>query len=511
MAQEALPPTSAPDEGAMPANTPVTPAQPASTSQTPDNSQNQTQNNSQSQDASQTGTQGTPSANGTQSQVVPLLPQPGTGPYPFSSSATEPQSSQITSPSLYNTGAYDLSQVATTSALLQAFSQQVGTGFLSEGGAGYSYGPIQRIRLGPFDLKFALATTVVSDDNILAGESNGNQRISDTSLGVTPAVMVEYGNHEGQKGTMSLVYSPTLLRYFKDSSQNADDQNVSFSAGYSFQRLNVDLSEAYSQVTGVNNDSNVRTTETSSVSTIGGSYDIDDKLSLVSHLQELDTQYSQAGGQGDDTTSLNNSITYHLSDKMTLGPSANFGYERPQGSPNQTFEQGLLGLNYQPTAKIGLYGQAGAEFTQFNGGGDQSDPIFSAGIKYTPFDSTSLSLNGFQNVQPSSADSQQTAVNTGVGASITQRFFQRFFVGFSFDYEDSEYSTNSGGSTAQATAADNAFGNKQQNFVYRPSLTYAPTEWTSLAVYYQYRANESDSTTGGYHDNQLGVSVSAQF
>ena len=92
----------------MPANTPVTPAQPASTSQTPDNSQNQTQTNSQSQDASQAGVQGASSANGTQSQVVPLLPQPGTGPYPFSSSATEPQSSQITSPSLYNTGTYDL-------------------------------------------------------------------------------------------------------------------------------------------------------------------------------------------------------------------------------------------------------------------------------------------------------------------------------------------------------------------------------------------------------------------
>jgi len=494
----------------MPANTPVTPAQPASTSQTPDNSQNQTQTNSQSQDASQAGVQGASSANGTQSQVVPLLPQPGTGPYPFSSSATEPQSSQITSPSLYNTGTYDLSQVATTSALLQAFSQQVGSGFLSEGGAGYSYGPIQRIRLGPFDLKFTLATTVVSDDNILAGQST-NQRISDTSLALVPAVLVEYGNHEGQKGTMSLVYSPTLTRYFQHSSQNSDDQNVSFSAAYPFQRLSLDLSETYAQTTGVNTDSNLRTTETSTNSTIGGTYNIDDKFAVVSHLQELDTQYSQAGGQGDDITSLNNSITYHLSDKMTLGPSANIGYERPQGSPNQTFEQGLMGLNYQPTPKIGLYGQAGMEFIQYNGGGSQSDPIYSVGINYTPFDSTSLNVNGFQNVQPSSADSQQTSVSEGVGVSITQRFFQRFFLGFAFNYEDSEYSTNSSASTAQATAADQAFGTKQENFVYRPSLTYAPTEWTSLALYYQYRANESDSTTGGYHDNQLGVSVSAQF
>lgn len=494
----------------MPANTPVTDTtQATSTSQTPNNnSQNQTPDNSQSQAAVPAG-QGAQTGNGTQAPVVPLLPQPGTGPYPFSSSATEPQSSQITAPSLYTTGAYDLSQVATTAALLQAFSQQVGTGFLSEGGVGYSYGPIERIRLGPFDLKFALASTVVSDDNILAGESNA--RLSDTSIAVTPAVLVEYGNHEGQKGSASLVYSPTFTRYFQHSDQNSDNQNVAFSALYPFQRLTVDISESYSQITGVNNDSNVRTTATSSVATVGGNYDIDDKLSLASHLQELQTEYSDDGGEGDEITSLNNSLSYHLSEKMTLGPSFNIGLEHPQQSVNQTFEQALVGLNYQPTVKIGLYGQGGVEFRQYDGGGSETNPIFSAGVNYTPFDSTSLNLNGFQNVQPSSADSQQTVVNEGVGASITQRFFQRFFLGFAFNYQHSDYTTDSGGSSAQAAAANQAFGNKQDNYVYRPSLTFSPTEWTSVAVYYQYRDNASDSTTGGYHDNQLGISVSAQF
>ena len=119
-------------------------------------------------------------------------------------------------------GTNDLSQIATNNALTQAFSQQAVSGYLSEPGIGYSRAPIEQVRLGPFDLKVALSMNVVSNDNLLAGESGqsgqSGQKISDTSFGVTPAILLEYGTQEGQKGYVSVVYAPTLTRFFSPDS-----------------------------------------------------------------------------------------------------------------------------------------------------------------------------------------------------------------------------------------------------------------------------------------------------
>jgi len=468
---------------------PINPAAPADS---------QASDNSQAPDNSQT------SAN---SQVpnTPLLPQQGANPYlPFSltpTSTSNTQSPQITAPSLYTTGMNNVSQIATSAALTQAFSEQAVSGFLSEPGFGYSHPPIEQIRLGPFDLKAAVTTNVVSDDNLLAGE--GGQKIHDTSFGVTPAILLEYGVQEEQRGYASLVYSPTLTRFFQHSDENSDNQNVAFNVQYPFQRLTLDFSQTYAQVTGINQDINSRTTETSSLTSFGGNYEIDDKLSLASHLQEVVTRFSDGGGQGDTTSSINSSLSYRVSEKMSLGPSLNVGVDKPQGAMQDTFEQALLGLTYQPTGKINLFAQAGAEFLQYDQGGQRADPIFSAGLGYTPFDSTTFSVNASQEVRSSTADSTQTVQSTGVGVSATQRILQRFYLNFSVNYSHQENQSGSGGGSTG--------GNSQNDIVYRPSLTFAPTAWTSIALYYQYLDNESNTPGQTYHDNQMGISVSAQF
>jgi hypothetical protein len=447
---------------------------------------------------------------------TPLLPQQGSNPYlPFSSSSSNAQSPQLMTPVLYTTGTNDLSQVATNAALTQAFSEQATAGFLSEPGIGYSHGPIERIRLGPFDLKLALTMNVVSDDNLNPGSQSG-EKISDISFAVTPAILLEYGAQEGQKGYASVVYAPTITRFLDHTDEDTVNQNVALNVRYPFQKLTLDFSEAYAQVTGINQDLNARTTQTSSLTIFGGNYEIDDKLSFASHLQELITRFSGGGGEGDQTSSLNSSLLYDFSEKITMGPSLNVGVDKPQDAKQETFEQALLGLTYQPTEKIRLFAQGGAEFRQGvqgnQGGqsGDETNPVFSAGVGYTPFDSTKFAVNAYQGVHPSSAISTQTVVSRGVGFSATQRFVQRFYLNFSFNYSHSDYQSGTGG-TASSGGISTTAGSSQDNLVYRPSLSFAPSAWTSVAIYYQYLENESNTPGGTYHDNQMGIAVSAQF
>jgi hypothetical protein len=455
---------------------------------------------------------------------IPLFPaQLGNPVSPYSSSSVSPQSPQITSPNLYVTGSRDLSQVSTNNALTQAFSQGgIGSGFYGDTGMNYEHPPIERIRLGPFDLESALVVTAVADDDLRTGgqSQTGNQvgKRSDVSFNATPALLLEYGMQDGQKGFASLIYAPTLTRYYHESAQNTDDQNVAFNATYPFQRLTLDFTEAYTQTTGVNTDSNERTTQNSSSSGIGASYKVDERVSLSTDVQYVDSTFSGASGQGTGsgsggtTASVNNSLSYRLSEKLTLGPSVNVGVDRPQVSAKSTYEQGIIALNYAPTEKIGLFAQGGAQLNQYDqGGGNTVNPVFSVGVGYNPFDSTSFQLNASQGVHTSTAaegqtTSGQTVVSTGISASVNQRILQRIFLTFAFSYDHDDNQALSGSGNGGSTA-----GSTEDTFTYRPSISYAPTAWTSISVYYQYLSNDSDSLGQSYYDNQVGVSVSAKF
>jgi hypothetical protein len=342
--------------------------------------------------------------------------------------------------------------------------------------------------------------------------------------------MIVYGVHDGQKGFASIVYAPTLTRYAHYSAQNSDDQNVALNLQYPFQRLSVNASGTYAQTTGVNLDARTNTTQTTEQANVGGNYEIDDKFSVQSGAQYVETTYSGVGAGAGTTGNSNNglqddtreswstSLAYHMTSKLNFGPGFTLGAESPQGSPQQTFEQALLNIDYQPTDKIAFFGQGGVEWRHYSGGTDQTNPIFSGGVTYAPTQSATLSLSGYQSVEPTSDDSNQTDVNTGVALSASERLFQRVVVSFSFIYAHTDYKGN-GGTNAPAPGTTttvgpytiNANGSSQDNLVYRPSLSFYVNQWSSLALYYQYQGTTSSVQGSSYYDNSAGVSLSAQF
>jgi hypothetical protein len=483
-------------------------------------------NNSQNDGLSPGGPVPPTPLNPTGAPNSPLIPQLGASPYTPLNGYAQNQPTQNSTPALYNTGAFNLSQVAINNALQQAYGLGAASGFSSDEGMSYSHPLIERVRLGPFDLKASVTTAVVSDDNLTAGQGSSS-KLSDTYIATTPAVVLVYGDHEGQRAYASLLYAPTINRYFQHASENSTSQNVGFSVGYPFQKLSLNLSETYTEITGINQDINARTTQDASVTRLGATYQISDKVGLSSQLQEVITTYSNGAGLGDEITSLNNTLAYQLTDKLTIGPALNLGVEQPKGGRQQTFEQGLITWNYQATDKIAFSGNGGAEIRQANSdnsdlGGQSSgstvSPVFSAGIGYNPFDSTKLSISGYQSLQASSGNASQTVTNLGVGFSATQRVLHRFYFGFSYFYSHSDYKASSGGNApVTGTPGTNfapivqANGSTQDNFIYRPSISFSPTLWSSVGLYYQYQDNESTTAGAGYHDNQMGVSVSAQF
>jgi hypothetical protein len=466
----------------------------------------------------------------------PLLPSQALNSSPLYSSPSAygnagNASSQLSAPEFYNTGAFDLSQVVANNAIAQAFMMS-GT-ISSEQGPDAGPSPLDRIRIGPVDIKTAINLGIVADDNI-NGQPSGPNRLHDVDLTLTPAILIVYGAHDGQKAYASLVYAPTLTRYAHYSAQDSDDQNVSLNLQYPFQRLSLNATETYAQTSGVNQDAHARTTQTSEIASVGANYLINDKLSAQTSVDYLNSTYSGnasgagttsssnnrdgVGLNGDTHEAWNGTLGYQFTDKLTFGPGFSVGIESPQNSARQNFEQALVNVNYRPTGKFGFFGQGGVEWRQYSGAGNgsQTNPIFSGGVNYTPTETTSFSLSAYQNVEPTTDTSNQTDVNTGVQVTASERFFQRVNLSFNFTYAHTAYSSDGGSSAPIRVGATtpytiNANGSSQDTFAFRPSLNFAINQWTAVALYYQYLGNDSSTQGYGYYDNSLGFSLTAQF
>ncbi|MEJ0000661.1 MAG: hypothetical protein WDO13_16745 [Verrucomicrobiota bacterium] len=155
------PPTSAQElPETVPAQTPPQTAPPG-----PANAQNSNNTGTANSDNTSNG-QGlslAPDAPGpanTQNPNSPLLPNQGvnTSPLYTSPSAYNGEPSALTTPFLYSTGVFDLSTVAANNALAGAFLQ---TALYSSEPTENATSPLDRIRIGPIDLKTTLNFSVV--------------------------------------------------------------------------------------------------------------------------------------------------------------------------------------------------------------------------------------------------------------------------------------------------------------------------------------------------------------
>ena len=160
-------------------------------------------------------------------------------------------------------------------------------------------------------------------------------------------------------------------------------------------------------------------------------------------------------------------------------------------------------LNYEVTAKVGLYASGGVEFRQFEGNRSTYDtPVFEVGATYHPFADTNLSLAAGRRIYNSGFLANQDFADTYFTARLQQRLFRRLYFGLGAGYENSDY-----------FAADrdvSATRNDDYWFI-EPSVDVLITRWLSAGVYYLHREDISNEDFFSFDDNQVGVRATVRF
>src|SRR5436190_18035954 len=361
--------------------------------------------------------------------------------------------------------------------------------------------------------KLGMTVRGVWDDNIFISNTN---RVSDYYFAIEPYITVGVGDVEGRnKSYLRLDYMPSVILFADHSDEDAFNQLIHVEGGYSTGRLRLSLYQDVILLQSANLNSFIDTTglwanlDASAPTRMNifntrarAEYDLTGKLYLQGEFDSY--TYFYPNNLSDYTVSGGLYLYYRWLPKVSVGAGGTFGYNWVDDpTPNQAFEQVNLRLNYEVTAKLGLYASGGVEFRQFDG--DRSTyvtPVFELGVSYYPFEGTTFTLAAGRRIYNSGFEPGQDFTNTYVVGRLQQRLLHRLYLGLAVGYENADY----------FAADDNVNASRNDDYWFiEPSLDVLITRWLSAGVYYLHRADSSNVDFFSFDDNQVGVRATVRF
>jgi len=359
---------------------------------------------------------------------------------------------------------------------------------------------------GPFDwldnripIHFTLSYTNYYDDNIYISP----KKTSDYIFNISPGVNYAFGTAGQTDNYLTLKYIPTIQEYYTNSQQDAVNQLANMYYEHNFTKLKLSLDQNYDK----NNQTSIQagTIVQSSIfsTTANANYAYSDKLSIMADFNQTLSYYVNPGYSNIYTWQGGAYFLYQITPKISLGVGPNFGTSQIVHQPSQTWEQGLAHLTYNVTEKINVIASAGYEDRQFDANvPDQVSGVFSLGAYWTPFEGTSVNVNGYRHNDPSYSIGGTNYTATGVGAGIRQKMLEKFYLGLNGGYENDAYTAASVGIT----------GARNDNYYYiHPYFQWDAEKWLQFVAYYQYSADESNLSSVSFNDNQVGFTLNLNY
>jgi len=364
-----------------------------------------------------------------------------------------------------------------------------------------------------FHYELRLTVRGVWDDNIFISHTN---RVSDYYFAIEPEITIGIGDIEGRsRSYLRLDYMPSAILFVDHSDEDAFNQLIHLEGGYNSGRLRLSLFEDIALLESANLNSIFDTTglwantDASAPTRVNifntratANYELTGKVSLQGEFGS--SIFFYPGHISSYTIDGGLYLYYNWLPKVSGGIGGTFGYDWVDApTTDQTFEQVNARLNYEVTAKLGLYASAGVEFRQFNGNRDTYiTPVFEVGSTYHPFSGTNLTLAAGRRIYNSGFLPDQDFATTYVVARFQQRLFQRVYLGLAAGYENDDYI---------ATQRNLSAPRNDDYWFIEPSVDVLITRWLSTGVYYLHRDDRSSESFFSFYDNQVGVRATLRF
>jgi hypothetical protein len=330
-----------------------------------------------------------------------------------------------------------------------------------------------------------------------------NEPVNSTRQTFTQGLLVEVGKTWVLDASISRsAYSSRLLK-------DTYDSDFRISGSWSYQDWTFGLTQVYQSnspiVVETGGQNAERTTRTTA--------DVSNQLGARTSLQATATwserlanpELRSASWTGSDWAqlSLSSWFNYHASDKLSLSLGLLVGKDDVKDAPDMTYMQPQIRVRWLPTKKLSMGVGGGVEKRTIkdDAGKDSENPVYNANISYTPTLTTSLSINGSQNVS-NSYFNNQTIKDTSWSGNVSQRLLKRFFLGAGLSQGKSEYAATT---RLFETDRDDKFRS------YNASLSTSIWQRGSISFSYIYSRNYSNTSEFQYASRQFGLDLGYRF
>lgn len=346
-------------------------------------------------------------------------------------------------------------------------------------------------------LHFELNSSVSYDDNIFLTH---HCRKSSAVFTLSPYVHYSLGDPATSWNSLTLSYRPQWIWFSNHTNQNTNQHFFNLFCQRDTERNQWDLNIGVAATSGSNIQIGQRTTLITTTGATRFNHVVSDRTSIETTFSSEWLNYIDFLNTFDakDSTYLN----YMLSDKTRLGAGIAVGYAKAEESRNQVYEQLNGSAIWQATSKLNVNLHGGAEFRQTINGRSVTTPVFGADIEFNPFESMSLSLQGYRRIIPAALYTNTDIRITGTAFVYKQRILHRFFITNIIGYEFSDY--------VPITATPTI--HRQDHYIYvTPGVEMRLATWGTLFLSYEHQRNASNYRFFTFVDNQATGGVRLFF
>jgi len=354
------------------------------------------------------------------------------------------------------------------------------------------------LRYGPFDVLYAIGAGAFYDDNIYISPN----KTSDFLWTISPSMTVGAGDYrEMQENAIKLEYKPSVILFTDQTQNNALDHDALLNGLWRTGPWKLGLQQGYQNFSGAVVDVGNRVNRQIYNTALSVTYEISPRTSVeldgrqsINRYQRL-ISFNEWSGSG--------WVDYEVTPLLKAGLGVTGGYVDVQHGVNQTYEQILARLTYSLTELVDLRASAGGELREFAGGQkDRLNPVFTLGATIRPLPNTSIAVDAYRRSQASVVLTNQNYTTTGFSAGVRQVLFENYVLNLTGGYENSDYTSNSRGISA----------NRNDDYFFtRIGVDWNVLDKLTVGAFYQFRNNDSADPLHSFDNHQVGVNAVYHF
>jgi hypothetical protein len=355
------------------------------------------------------------------------------------------------------------------------------------------------LHCGPFDVHLNAEASLVYNDNIYLQQTH---KISDLIGTLSPHLAIGAGDYlQKEESWLAVDYSPSFILFVNHDGNDAIDQDGRLNFEWRPASWTFGLKQGYQQDSGPIIEAADRVNRSIYDTDLYIKYDLSSKTTFELSGDQSINDYDHPLFRFNLWT-LAGWMDYWITPKIKVGVGATGGFLDIAQNPNQTYQQGLVRVEYDMTENVAIRGSAGGELREFQSGqGNKFNGVFSLGGTYRPWENTTLLFDAYRRDESSLVAAGENYTVTGLSAGICQVIAEKYVLSLTGGFDHSDYYATARGVNA----------NSPYNYAFvRSGIDWHISSEFSVGCFYQYQENIS-SEANAFNNNLTGFNLAYHF